>query len=263
MMPESTPGCAGLISMILAALMGIFAGTTASAPNLATPIPTPDLAAPSLQIVFAAQGQPTTAQLNEALNVLNRRLTALQSTNQIGRYTLSLEAEGRYTLLLGPGSLDTESVLKALIVSGALEFVDFRDAPNNLIGQNILTSDGIARTGEAANGRTIYRTVITAAEIASAEANLSPQSGNWQVSITMTAEGAQKLAAHTKANIGQALAIVLDGLVVSAPTIQAEVSKAVVIAGRFTQREAETLAIQVNSKPLPVKLVLQSIDQIK
>jgi len=57
----------------------------------------------------------------------------------------------------------------------------------------------------------------------------------------------------TRRNIGKQLAIVLDGQVVSSPTVQAVISDSGVITG-LTLEEAKTLAIQLNSGALPVPL---------
>ena len=49
------------------------------------------------------------------------------------------------------------------------------------------------------------------------------QHGRPQVSMTMNSEGAREWAALTKANQGKAIAIVLDGVVYSAPNVKGEI----------------------------------------
>ena len=58
--------------------------------------------------------------------------------------------------------------------------------------------------------------------------------------------------------VGEPLAIVLDGKLYSAPTIQAVLSKNAQITGNFSQREAIELANVLNN-PLAVEL---SVDQM-
>ncbi len=66
--------------------------------------------------------------------------------------------------------------------------------------------------------------------------------------------GADKFAEITRNNIGQSMAIVLDGAVVSAPTIQSEIHGSGQITGDFTLAEAKDFAIALNSGALPVPL---------
>lgn len=63
------------------------------------------------------------------------------------------------------------------------------------------------------------------------------------VSMTMNAEGAKAWARLTKENIGNSVAIVLDELVYSAPTVQAEITGGrSQISGQFSVEEAKDLA---------------------
>jgi len=55
------------------------------------------------------------------------------------------------------------------------------------------------------------------------------------VGITLTAAGAKAMEATTSANLHKLLAIVLDGKVVSAATIQSTIKKEVQITGRFNK----------------------------
>ena len=77
-------------------------------------------------------------------------------------------------------------------------------------------------------------------------------SGAPEVSMSMNAEGAQAWARITKDNIGRQVAIVLDGMVYSYPTVQSEISGgSSQITGNFTLEEAEDLANVLKSGKLP------------
>ena len=72
------------------------------------------------------------------------------------------------------------------------------------------------------------------------------------VNMTMNAEGASIWARLTKDNIGKQVAIVLDGLVYSYPTVQTEITGgSSVITGNFEMQEAEDLANVLKSGKLP------------
>ena len=76
--------------------------------------------------------------------------------------------------------------------------------------------------------------------------------GNPEVSMSMNSEGAKTWARMTKENIGKQIAIVLDGMVYSYPTVQSEISGgSSQITGNFTLEEAEDLANVLKSGKLP------------
>ena len=77
-------------------------------------------------------------------------------------------------------------------------------------------------------------------------------SGAPSVSMTMNAEGASVWAHLTKDNIGKQVAIVLDGLVYSYPTVNTEITGgSSEITGNFDVQEAEDLANVLKSGKLP------------
>ncbi len=88
--------------------------------------------------------------------------------------------------------------------------------------------------------------------ITNARSQGSQNSANFEVSMTMNNEGARKWAQLTKANLGQSIAIVLDGFVYSYPTVQSEITGGVSqITGDFTAEEAQDLANVLKSGKLP------------
>ena len=77
------------------------------------------------------------------------------------------------------------------------------------------------------------------------------------VQLTFNDEGAKLFAEITKANIGKQVAIFLDGLPISAPTVNEEITGGqAVISGSFTTEEAKTLVGRLNAGALPVPLTL-------
>ena len=76
--------------------------------------------------------------------------------------------------------------------------------------------------------------------------------GSPSVSMSMNAEGANVWARMTKDNIGKQIAIVLDGMVYSYPTVNSEITGgSSEISGNFTLEEAEDLANVLKSGKLP------------
>ena len=88
------------------------------------------------------------------------------------------------------------------------------------------------------------------------------QHGRPQVSMTMNSEGAREWAALTKANVGKAIAIVLDGVVYSAPRVTGEISGGQSsISGNFTIEDTKDLANTLKSgrMPAPAKIVQEEV----
>ena len=88
------------------------------------------------------------------------------------------------------------------------------------------------------------------------------QHGRPQVSMTMNSEGAREWAALTKANVGKAIAIVLDGVVYSAPRVNGEISGGQSsISGNFTIEDTKDLANTLKSgrMPAPAKIVQEEV----
>jgi preprotein translocase subunit SecD len=82
----------------------------------------------------------------------------------------------------------------------------------------------------------------------------------WIVNFTLTKAGAKKFADATTRLVGKQLAIVLDGVVQSAPTVQSAITGGTgEITGNFSESEAKNLAVVLNSGSLPVQLTRQEV----
>jgi preprotein translocase subunit SecD len=82
----------------------------------------------------------------------------------------------------------------------------------------------------------------------------------WRVFFTLNNQGAQKFAEATERLLGRQLAIVLDNVVVSAPTVEGAITGGEgEITGGFSEAEAKNLAVVLNSGALPVELERQEV----
>ena len=92
--------------------------------------------------------------------------------------------------------------------------------------------------------------------ITDARQDFSNNGGN-EISMTMNNEGAREWKRITGDNIGRCVAIVLDDLVYSAPTVQNEISGGrSSITGQFTLEEAKDLANILKSGKLPAPAII-------
>jgi preprotein translocase subunit SecD len=74
------------------------------------------------------------------------------------------------------------------------------------------------------------------------------------VSFFLNAEGADLFSRTTEQHVGERLAIILDNVVQSAPTINERIGAEGIIHGRFTIQQAEDLSLLLRSGALPASL---------
>jgi SecD/SecF fusion protein len=100
--------------------------------------------------------------------------------------------------------------------------------------------------------------VLTGDELTNAVPTADPERpGGWEVSFTLNNRGARTFAKTTGENVGQFLAISLDGRVPSAPVIQGRIpSGQGVIQGSFTNTEASDLALLLRAGALPADVTI-------
>jgi protein-export membrane protein SecD len=231
-------------------------------------------------------GAYTAEDLQQTANNVGRRVNALGVTEPTIQV---LQASGRILVEL-PGVTDPETAIEAIQQTALLEFADFSGIPQSqFVGQKVLTTEQvlIQQQREAAAAESTaepnanrpeatpealpvvnpqtgqpFETVITGAGLQAAIAEYDPQAQSWHIRFELKPEGASVFGPYTASHIGQPMAIVLDGVVLSAPTIQAQLDTGGVITGAFTEEEAKTLALQLRSGALPIPLSVESSEQV-
>ncbi len=114
-------------------------------------------------------------------------------------------------------------------------------------------------TGGVDTGETWYvvsrAPIVTGRDLRSAIENRSAANpGMWQVNFTLSPEAAHRFGPFTQQNIGRQMAIVLDHLVTSAPTIQGKIEDTGEITGNFSQESAHDLALTLRAGALPASI---------
>jgi hypothetical protein len=216
----------------------------------------------------------TSDDLRRAADVISLRLSELG----IGGATVEVDPDGGIVVDL-PALAETDTAIQAMQEVALLEFVDFSGLgaeAQAYVGRRIFTTEQAAayerwdtsaeatpevnpQTGEP------FRTVLTGAGIESAAAQWSAQPiGEWQVVFELTPEGAAIFGPFTEEHVGEPLAIVLDGVVLSVPLIQARIDRNGIISGGFTsQEEVDKLAAQLNAGALPIPLRVESVEVVE
>ena len=99
------------------------------------------------------------------------------------------------------------------------------------------------------------RIIMSGDNLVDAQARVDNQTNKPSVSFTLNRVGSQKFGKATSKNVGKRLAIVLDGEIVSAPSINEPItSGSGVISGNFSFQEATDLALLLRSGALPTPL---------
>jgi len=120
------------------------------------------------------------------------------------------------------------------------------------------SGDGDGEAAEDEEGRleTIYPTVIDGDFVQAAGVGVDSLTSAIAVSFQLTPEGGRRMREFSQDHVGEIMAIILDGKVISAPVLRDAIGSDGQITGTFTQAEAEALAIQIESGALPVSLEL-------
>jgi protein-export membrane protein SecD len=103
------------------------------------------------------------------------------------------------------------------------------------------------------------KALLTGAALANAKVDIGGEYGQMMVSMEFSRDGGKIFEYITERNVGKSLAIVLDGIVQSAPVIRTKISRGerASIEGSFSSEEAKVLAavLRAGALPVPVKLV--------
>jgi preprotein translocase subunit SecD len=208
---------------------------------------------------------PTTSGIDAALDdamesateVVRRRIDELGTREP----TIIRQGDTRIVVQV-PGLQDPDALKKLLGKTAQLEFklVDLNALPSNVqagiapAGSEIFPfAPGTQEQGSFIAVRRLGG--IRGDNLTGAQAGKDPQTNEDVVNITFDAQGGAKFAKLNTENVGKPFAIILDGQVLSAPSIRTPIiGGSAQISGSFTPQSAAELAIALRSGALPVPL---------
>ena len=197
-----------------------------------------------INIFFSKYGLLTinNSALNQSIEIVRRRI------DDIGTKEPTILQRGEKRILVElPGLKDPERIKNLLGKTAKLNFRLVTE--NEEFGVDKLTSEA----GEKLN--VSKRIVMSGENLIDAQPNLNSQSNEPAVSFTLDRIGAQKFGRTTTDSVGKRLAIVLDGKIISAPSINEPItSGSGIISGNFSFQEATDLALLLRSGALPTPL---------
>lgn len=174
-----------------------------------------------------------------------------------------------------PGIDNPERAIETLKATGQLEFVRTGGEPL-FAGAVINTTnrpDAVAETQAAIDAglsdavplpypNQIFETAMTGDVLQDAVPSQESTTGQWQISFELRGAGSDQFFEYTQANVGEIMPIVLDGLILATPVINAAIRDLGVISGDFTEEEVRNLAVQMRYGALPVPLAVVDVRTI-
>src|SRR5262245_39114074 len=151
------------------------------------------------------------------------------------------EVERAKSIIGSPGLLELKIVER---VAGTKEELMVNGkAPD---GMDIVP--GVSGTGDTGNMYYLVKRVaaVTGRDLRNARPSLD-ENNRPAVSFTLNSEGGRKFGKVSGENIGRQLAIILDGRVQSAPTLESRITTDGRISGSFTQEEVQNLSLVLRS----------------
>ena len=120
-----------------------------------------------------------------------------------------------------------------------------------------LPADSMLVMGDETGYIVLKRSVVVGGENLDSAKGSYDEQGRPAVSFSFKSMGAKKFARATRENVGRRLAILLDGNVISAPTINSPITGGQgIITGNFTVQATNDLALLLRSGALPAPLTV-------
>jgi preprotein translocase subunit SecD len=186
-----------------------------------------------------APNQDPAEVLKGVIQVLDRRVNAYGVAEPV------IQSQGSDRVIVElPGVKDIEEAKKLIGQTAQLDFREFDPATQQW---KIATATGLDGTEKELTGQ-YFRP--------NAQVVFDPRTNQPQVAFEFDDEGASMFEQITRRLLNKQLGIFLDNQLISAPTVQAVISRNGVIQGVRLQ-EARTLAIQLNAGavPVPIRIV--------
>jgi preprotein translocase subunit SecD len=218
---------------------------------------------------------------NQAMTIIDRRINALGVTEP----TLQTHgAQSAHQILLQmPGVSDPERVKEILKGQSRLELVHVIGPPNPSPAATYPTREAAIQSlgGTIPGNRAVLPfkeksdptkgenqappvqyvvvevpAVITGDQLSRATASQSQGGGinDWEINFTLKRSGAERFGAWTTANVGNYMGVVLNNEVSSIAFIKGPIYESGQITGRFSQAQAEDLALTLRSGALPAPI---------
>ena len=205
--------------------------------------------------------------LSQTKNTMDKKINALGlSEASVQQRREDIDSQ---LLIQMPGVDDPGRVKQIIQTAAVLELYDVKGGPyqsreealtqNNgvlPIGTKLIGSPGAAPGGKGGGVYLVARTpVVRGPDIRDARPQQGQLPNSWDTEFILSQDAARRFSTYTGANVGNRLAIVLDGKVLEAPVIHSQISDQGVIEGAGTQEEASDLGLNLKAGSLPASVI--------
>ncbi len=194
--------------------------------------------------------QAVDAAMAQTVEVVRRRV------DELGTREPTIVRQGDRRILVQVPGLDDPDALKQLLGKTArLEFklVDVEADPALVAQGRAPPGSQVVPLAEGGQIAVRRRAIVTGDQLIDSQPTF--QDGQPVVSFRFDSQGGRRFGRVTQDNVGRPFAIILDGVVISAPRINEPIlGGAGIIQGSFTTESANELAILLRSGKLPVSL---------
>ena len=186
-----------------------------------------------------------TSSLDQAVEIVRRRV------DETGTNEPNILKRGNNRILVELPGLDDPARIKSLLGKTAnLTFQFVSSNESDSFGTEILKFDNNLEEATVSK-----RIILNGDNLVDAKPRMDTQNNETIVSFTLDRVGAKKFGKATTENVGKQLAIVLDGKIISAPSIREPiVGGSGQITGNFTFQSATDLALLLRSGALPAPM---------
>ena len=247
-MPAATRRHVGALLLMLALCVGCVIGFTPLKERITQGL---DIQGGVSVILTASKpdgSEPTSEDMQTATSIVQNRVNAL------GASEATVQQQGSKSILVQiPGATDASSTVEAIGQTGHLEFVRLDEIGDAEALAKIQAGTQGVKLEEGTYTAFLDGSSITRTQVAQSQSSV----GTYVVNVTFDSAGAQTFADVTRelAPTKGQIAIVLDGVVNSAPAVQSEITGGEVsVSGNFTADSAQALKTALDSGSLPVTL---------
>lgn len=210
-----------------------------------------------ISITTEAERYYATEAVRDSIEVVRRRI------DPAGNKEVAIQPQGEDRIVVQvPGDDDPEALKSIINRSGQLSFhrhdptVNPADAAAGLLPPGRILVPFSESEGAGQLPLVLFEEAeVTGDMVETASAGPSTDGGGFQINFSFDSRGARRFADYTRNNIGSVFAIVLDGEIISAPTIQSAITQGSGrITGNFSALEAAETALLIRSGALPAEL---------
>jgi preprotein translocase subunit SecD len=203
--------------------------------------------------------------VEQSIEVLRRRIDDLGVREPL----IAPHGDDRILVQMPGADIDPEQAAEALRKATFLEFKEVLDAAPNEELLRAKYPDGIAEDRQIVfEHDPVEKTRVKEALLVPREAVLTgdlledarvgfDRRNKPIIQFTWNLEGARIFGEFTGEHVGDRLAAIIDGEVITSPTIRSRIRRDGQIEGSFTQEEAARVAVSLRSGALPIPLIIE------